>query len=234
MPPSSLPFHAASNPSDSSTAPLEKHHGWQPSQAYERRRRRRGPQVRQDRERRNESIARSAPCRALAPLPPRGHDQDRCGHAGWEGYAIGGAGNAVGIDVGNAVGVAVPESGRVRSVDRWAAGLRSLLAKQHAPKARPSPATDRGRPAGSRAGGQARMAPASTCAVAGSRTVALDRRASLPHLHHHAILVASTPGGDIPRSSLSTGRRLLLLPVSSKGGWSSRSPCGLGRLPTAG
>jgi streptomycin 6-kinase len=36
------------------------------------RRRWRGPQVRQELERRNGSIARSAPCRALAPLPLRG------------------------------------------------------------------------------------------------------------------------------------------------------------------
>src|SRR4029453_9290370 len=51
-------------------------------------------------------------------------------------------GNDVGVDVGNDVGVNAPGPRVARA---GPAGLRSLPAKQHAPKARPSPATDRGR-----------------------------------------------------------------------------------------
>jgi hypothetical protein len=64
-------------------------------------------------------------------------------------------GNDVGVDVGNDVGV--NDLGH-RGTGPAPAGLRSLPAKQHAPKARPSPATDRGRQGVSRAGRQARMA----------------------------------------------------------------------------
>src|SRR5215203_5268833 len=59
-------------------------------------------------------------------------------------------GNDVGVDVGNDVGVQPPGQERPGA---GPAGLRSLPAKQHAPKARPSPATDRDRrPPWSRAG----------------------------------------------------------------------------------
>jgi hypothetical protein len=150
--------------------------------------------------------------------------------AGEGGTRVAGVGSSVGFRVGvNALGH--------RGTGPGPAGLRSLPAQQHAPKARPSPATDCGRR------GVVPGRPSSTngctawtCAVAGCRTFALDGRASCPAgtTAPRAIRVASKPGLDIPRSSLSTGRRLLLLPVSSKEGWSSRSPCGLGRLPIAG
>ena len=51
-------------------------------------------------------------------------------------------GNDVEVDVGNNVGV---KPLRPRAARAGPPGLRSLPAKQHAPKARPSPATDRGR-----------------------------------------------------------------------------------------
>jgi hypothetical protein len=60
-------------------------------------------------------------------------------------------GNDVGVDVGNDVGV---KSARPKAAGAEPAGLRSLPAKQHAPKARPSSATDRGRQGGYRAGRQ--------------------------------------------------------------------------------
>jgi hypothetical protein len=83
---------------------------------------------------------------------------------------VAGVGPSVGFRVGSSIGVVAPEPGRVRpGLPVSGAGLRSLPAKQHAPKAGPSPATDRGRA----------WRPACTT--------------SLP-----AILVASTPGGDIP------------------------------------
>jgi hypothetical protein len=60
--------------------------------------------------------------------------------------------------------VSAPKLGRVRSSGGWA-GLRSLPAKQHAPKARPHPATDRGRrPAAGRGPGQARSRQAAELA----------------------------------------------------------------------
>jgi hypothetical protein len=72
---------------------------------------------------------------------------------------VAGVGPSVGFRVGSSIGVVAPEPGRVRpGLPVSGAGLRSLPAKQHAPKARPSPATDRGRQAGSQAGGQGRMA----------------------------------------------------------------------------
>jgi hypothetical protein len=77
--------------------------------------------------------------------------------------------------------------------------LRSLPAEQHAPKARPSPATDCGRqPAGSRAGGQARMAapwrPARRRGAGHSRLTA----GIVPELHHLAPgeQAASRPGEE--------------------------------------
>src|SRR5215217_3350299 len=105
-------------------------------------------------------------------------------------------GNDVGIDVGNDVGVKPPWPRVARA---GPAGLRSLPAKQHAPKARPHPATDRGRRGGipgrpSSTNGCA----VGTCAAAGCRTFALDRQAARPASTADlgAILVASTPGGD--------------------------------------
>jgi hypothetical protein len=82
----------------------------------------------------------------------------------------------------------------------WA-GLRSLPAKQHAPKARPLTATDRGRR------GVVPGRPSSTngyaawsCAAAGCRTFALDGRASRPAdtTSLPASLAASMPGGASP------------------------------------
>jgi hypothetical protein len=57
----------------------------------------------------------------------------------WVGYAIAGAGNAVGLDVGVAVGSPPPSRTGEARRPVCGAGLRSLPAKQHAPKARPSP-----------------------------------------------------------------------------------------------
>src|SRR5215218_5209098 len=88
-------------------------------------------------------------------------------------------GNDVGVDVGNDVGVQPPGQERPGA---GPAGLRSLPAKQHAPKARPSPATDRDRrPPWSRAG------------VAAPQT---SGRSSRP-----------IGRGDIPRLWLSTGHK---------------------------
>src|SRR5215211_8590250 len=100
-------------------------------------------------------------------------------------------GNDVGVDVGNDVGVKPPWPRVARA---GPAGLRSLPAKQHAPKARPSPATDRGRRGvvpgrPSRTNGCA----VRSCAAAGSRTFALDRRTSPPQLHHEP---SGDPGGQ--------------------------------------
>jgi hypothetical protein len=83
------------------------------------------------------SIARSAPCGAAAPLPRGGMTSGdpasgRRGVRGWPG---------VGISVEIRVGVAGLGHG---GTGPGPPGLRSLPAKQHAPKARPSPATDRG------------------------------------------------------------------------------------------
>ena len=65
------------------------------------------------------------------------------------------------VDVGNDVGVKPPaKAARARP-----AGLRSLPAKQHAPKARPSPATDRGR----RAVVPGRPSRTNGCAVGAAR-----------------------------------------------------------------
>ena len=89
------------------------------------------------------------------------------------------------------------------------AGLRSLPAKQHAPKARPSPATDRGR-RGMVPGSPSRTngCTVRTCAAAGCRTFALDGRASRPAgtTSLPASLVASMPGGGVsPRTPSSEG-----------------------------
>jgi hypothetical protein len=80
---------------------------------------------------------------------------------GWVGYAIAGAGNAVGIDVGHRPRAGPGEARR----PVCGAGLRSLPAKQHAPKVRPSPATDRGR-----------RRPGSQTAKATGRRAPLGRR----------------------------------------------------------
>ena len=105
---------------------------------------------------------------------------------------------SVGTSVPTSVGVNGLGHGGARS---GPAGLRSLPAKQHAPKARPLPATDRGRRGvvpgrPSRANGRA----VGSCAAAGCRTFSLDRRAARPAgtTGLPAILVASTPGEEAP------------------------------------
>jgi hypothetical protein len=80
--------------------------------------------------------------------------------------------------VGSSVGGRAPRPRRHRA---GTPGLRSLPAKQHAPKARPLPATDRGRQGvvpgrRSRANGLA----VGACAVAGCRTFTLDCRPARP------------------------------------------------------
>jgi hypothetical protein len=116
------------------------------------RRRRGGPQVRQERGRAVESIARSAPCGVAAPLPrgglvgrgfcgrlaPRGGMTwtDASTRNGW-GTRVAGVGTRVGTRVPTSVG---GNGLGHRGTGRGPAGLRSLPAKQHAPKARPSPA----------------------------------------------------------------------------------------------
>jgi hypothetical protein len=139
----------------SRVALLRYHLGWQPGQA--------GDAAGGGAGRRPAKIAAAPMDQSREALLAARPLQCRCGHAGWVGYAIGGAGNAVGIDVGVAVGVKDPGVGPgVPGRPVGGAGLRSLPAKQHALKARPSPATDRGRRRpGPRAGRQARMAPAS-------------------------------------------------------------------------
>jgi hypothetical protein len=139
------------------------------------RRRRRGPQVRQE----------------------RGQADDP---------ASGQRGGTRVAGVGTRVGTSVPTSVGVQGLGHGGAGpgppgLRSLPAKQHAPKARPLPATDRGRRGvvpgrPSKANGCA----VGTCATAGCRTFALDRRASRPASTTSlpAIMVASTPGEGGP------------------------------------
>src|SRR5829696_9012867 len=116
-------------------------------------------------------------------------------------------GNDVGVDVGNDVGV--NDLGH-RDTGPAPAELRSLPAKQHAPKARLLPATDRGRRGvvpgrPSRTNGCA----VGSCAAAGCRTFALDGRASRPvgPTSLPASLVASMPGGGAsPRTPLRRGR----------------------------
>jgi hypothetical protein len=120
---------------------------------------------------------------------------------------VAGVGSSVEFRVGSSVGGSTAST--TVAPGPGPAGLRSLPAKQHAPKARPSPATDRGRR------GEVPGRPSSTndcavraCAAAECRTFALDGRASrrdgttsLP-----ASLVASKPGGDIPRLQPSSDR----------------------------
>jgi hypothetical protein len=87
----------------------------------------------------------------------------------------------VGVDVPIDVGSPATTSQVSGASPVGGAGLRSLPAKQHAPKARPT--TDHGGwPAG---GVPSRLSSTNglgawTCAAAGSRTFALDRRASRP------------------------------------------------------
>ena len=71
------------------------------------------------------------------------------------GTRVAGVGSSVGFRVGSSVGSRALGPG---GTGPRPAGLRSLPAKQHAPKARPLPTTDCGRHAGSRAGRQGRMA----------------------------------------------------------------------------
>jgi hypothetical protein len=115
-------------------------------------------------------------------------------------------GNDVGVDVGNDVGVKPP---RPRAAGAKPAGLRSLLAKQHAPKARPSPATDRGR----RGGVPGRPSRTNGCAVrparrrgAGHSPLTAGHRRPVGTTSLGAIHVASTPGGGVPPDPPPQGR----------------------------
>jgi hypothetical protein len=73
--------------------------------------------------------------------PSGGHNLDRCRHAGWEGYAIGGVGVAVGV----AVGAAALEVGRVSGAARWAGRAAELASEAARAEGASLPATDRGR-----------------------------------------------------------------------------------------
>jgi len=142
------------------------------------------------------------------------------------GYAICGAGNDVKVDVGNDVGSLATSGPGARASPVRGAGLRSLPAKQHAPKARPT--TDHAEwPAGVVPG-----RPSSTnglaawnCAVTGCRTFALDRRASLPWLRHErpGDPVGQYAGGRHPtgvvvnRSQGERRHRLVVAPVAFRG-----------------
>jgi hypothetical protein len=191
--------------------------------SWDGRRRRRGPQVRQERGRAVESIARSAPLGAAAPLPPRGASQPRFLRLTGPTKGNGAAqmhssieargtpplrvGNDVGVDVGNDVGVeGLGHGGTGPGRQGCGACQRSSTRRRRVL----SPATDRGRHRvvpgrPSRTNGCA----VGTCAVAGCRTFALDRRASRPASTTGlpASLVASKPGGgDSPRTPLHRGR----------------------------
>jgi hypothetical protein len=164
----------------------------------DRRRRRRGPQVRQDRApaawinraKRTLRPARSTPPRGasrprfLRPTgPPRGHPPAGTGgQAGNEVLRLPAQRSDQGLTQGTDQGSGCPDQGRPRL---GPAGLRSLPAKQHAPKVRPT-THHREWPAGVVPGrpSSTNGLPAWTCAAAGCRTFALDRRASLPCLRH--------------------------------------------------
>jgi len=119
------------------------------------RRRRRGPQVRQERARPMDQ-SREAHRSAWPLHSPRGGMTSGNGALGRRGGTrVAGVGSSVGFRVGSSVGSRALGPG---GTGPRPAGLRSLPAKQHAPKARPLPTTDCGRHAGSRAGRQGRMA----------------------------------------------------------------------------
>ena len=134
------------------------------------RRRRRGPKVCQDRGRAVESIARSAPSGAAAPLPrgglvgrgfcgrlaPRGGmtSGDPASRRG-RGTRVAGVGSSVGFRVGSSVGLrasATVAPGRVRQ--GCGACQRSSTRRRRVPSPPPTVAGE----AGSRAGRQGRMA----------------------------------------------------------------------------
>src|SRR6266511_1551726 len=134
--------------------------------------------------------------------------------SGWRGGTHpAGVPIAVGIRVGNGVGVAVVQRSWVgpgtRASPVGGAVLRILPAKQHAPKARPT-THHRQWPAGGVPGrpSSTNGLTASTCAVTGCRTFALDRQASPPWLHHER------PGG--PCGRYAGGRVLPPAPPSSR------------------
>jgi hypothetical protein len=135
--------------------------------------------------------------------PPRGNNQREQPFGPARGTRVARVGISVEIRVGISVGVE-------GLGPRWGwtgpAGLRSLPAKQHAPKARPSPATDCGRQAvvpgrpsstnGYAVGPARRRGAGHSPLTAGHRAPA--GTTSLP-----ASLVASKPGGGIsPRTPL--------------------------------
>jgi hypothetical protein len=192
----------------------------------DRRRRRRGPQVRQERGPADGAIARSAPLGLSAPLPlrgasrprflrptspTRGHDQGRRRSRAAGGYAGGRRRDPRrdprrdqrrGRPPPNRAGRVASPGGRGRAAELASEAARAEGASL--PCHRPWPAAVApGRPSGRMACG------ASTCAVARNRTFALDGRAS--HCDGTAglgaIRVASTPGeGGIPRPGRSRRR----------------------------
>jgi hypothetical protein len=112
------------------------------------------------------------------------------------GTRVAGVGTRVGTSVPTSVGVQALGHGGAGS---GPAGLRSLPAKQHAPKARPLPATDRGRRRrlagvpvkrdrgrrpGSPAGWCRLRRPPDPAAAEPGRLIALDSGAMVPQLHH--------------------------------------------------
>ena len=118
--------------------------------------------------------------------PPRGRTSTDTPSGLGGGTPVACVGISVDIHVGSSVVVNRLGHGWP---DRGPVGLRSLPAKQHAPKARPH----RPRPV---AGGR-RWSRSSAIEACG----ALDLTASLPHLNREpwGDPCASTPGGDIPR-----------------------------------
>jgi hypothetical protein len=115
-------------------------------------------------------------------------------------------GSSVGFRVGSSVGFRVGSSVGVEGLGHGGtgpqpAGLRSLPAKQHAPKARPT--TDhRQWPAGGVAGQAVKheWLDRLDLRCGGSRTFALDRRASRPSCttRPRASMAAARPGGVLP------------------------------------
>jgi hypothetical protein len=116
-----------------------------------------------------------------------------------------GVGNDVGVDVPIAVGVAGNHRPGARGSPVGGAGLRSLPAKQHAPKARSTTNHDEW-PAGVVPGrpSSTNDLTAWTCAAAECRTFALDRRASRPSCTTKppGEQAAARPGGSPPPDPL--------------------------------
>jgi hypothetical protein len=180
---------------------LRCHCEWQPCPAQIAAEGGRGPKVRQERGRADASIARSAPPGAAAPLPRERMTSGDLASRHGGGTRVAG------------VGTRVPTSVGVQGLGHGGAGpgppgLRSLPAKQHAPKARPHPATDRDRrPAAGWSPGQARSRqaaglagwmgrlrrPPDPAADEPGRPIALDSGAAVPQLHHRS---PGEPGGQ--------------------------------------